>query len=109
MRLKNLALLAAVAMTGCAGPDVWDRPGTTQAEFQQDAAACRFAAAKNLQQVSNANAAPSQTYRSTSNVAVGPDPNARFGAAAGALTSNTEDYKQVLRLCMRSKGYTLRR
>ena len=112
MRLKVLVALGGVlALAGCAGgPDIWDRPHTTRAQFEQDAAGCRLSASQSSRQPTQVNtyAATTTTFKNTSTIAVGPDPNAQFGAAVRGVNANTEDYKQVLRLCMQSKGYTFR-
>jgi hypothetical protein len=111
MRLKALAMGGVLALAGCAGgPDIWDRPHTTRAQFDEDAASCRLSASESPQQRTQVNtyAAGSPTFKNTSTIAVGPDPNAQFGGAVRGVNAPTEDHKQVLRLCMQSKGYTLR-
>ncbi len=38
-RIATLAL-AGLALAACEGPDIWDKPGATQADFQRDAYEC---------------------------------------------------------------------
>ena len=41
MMRRALALLLLVApLAGCGGPDIWDKAGGTQADFQKDSYAC---------------------------------------------------------------------
>jgi hypothetical protein len=48
MRVMMIAL-AAVALTGCSSPEVWQRPGATEQEARVDMAACHYAAQRNSQ------------------------------------------------------------
>lgn len=41
--MKKLMIVVAVAVTGCA-PNVWTKPGGTQAESERDIAECRYQA-----------------------------------------------------------------
>jgi hypothetical protein len=91
MRTISIAICFLLFLTACATTQPtgqWSRPGTTQDQFDQDKAACRFA-------VQAAN--PPGTVQGVG------DP---FGNIALGLAYN-ERINQMFDDCMKSKGYKL--
>jgi hypothetical protein len=92
MRIPTItAAIACLALAGCA-PIIWDKPGITQAGFDQDNARCRL-------------------------IARGMNPGAFYaqgtpqfvaGAAAGNAVATAVNQRETYRDCMVLQGYTER-
>jgi hypothetical protein len=83
-----LVLLAAVMIAGCAAnqPMIYDKPGTTQAEFDHDQRTCKYDAMKSTQTTDT-------SYRTL------------FGQELDRAMRQ----RDLMIACMESKGYALRR
>lgn len=90
MRNGLILLAAALALGGCA-PMVFDKPGATQVDFNQDSAKCRLVAR-------GMNPGDFYAQGSASFVA-----GAALGNAIGTAANQRETYKD----CMMAAGYTL--
>src|SRR5579885_1925905 len=88
--------LAALVLCACA-PTVWDRPGTTQAEFHRDNARCRLFA-------EGAVPDPNTGTISTGNFKQDLAANAAVGVLAGMAQGIAVQHKYDL--CMQANGYT---
>lgn len=75
----NKTLLIAALLAGCGGQNVWDKPGTTQQQFQTDLANCEFEGEK---------AAATVDWRIYNTATVN---------------------NRIIESCLRSRGYELRR
>jgi hypothetical protein len=82
MPVKSFLLLAAIASLPACAPTVWDRPGTTPAEFSADVEQCQLSAVDAKQ-----------------NVATNEAADLSGGIVRNAAVSHTDDS------CMKSKGY----
>ncbi len=114
MQMKAVAAIAAlgVALSGCAHKsDIWDKPGGTASQFNQDLAGCKMYASGAPQQHTQTNVYVAQTYvhGNYARTTVGPDPYAQLGAAIGDAIANGVQHMQAVRLCMESNGYTRRK
>jgi hypothetical protein len=87
-----------VALSGCA-PTIWDRPGTTQAEFNMDNARCRLVA-------EGANPAPDTDPIYTGNFKRDLAVNAGAGLAEGLVQRLA--IRHTYDLCMEANGYVER-
>ena len=89
MRKLLITIAGLIFVTGCA-PTVWDRPGTTQAQFNQDNARCRMVAR---------DMAPGDFYAQGS-------PQFVAGAAVGNVIGTAVAQNVNYRDCMMAVGYT---
>lgn len=106
-----VSIITALVLSGCASaPDIYDRPHTTSAQFQQDFAGCKLVAMGLPQQHTQANSyvANTTTYGNTSNTTIEPNPYAQLGAAIGDAIHNHNQKIDAFRLCMQAQGYSLR-
>ncbi len=124
--MKRFLVLATLALAGCAShPDIYDKPGGTQAQFNQDSAYCKLVAMSMPQQQAaqlppnyTATTSYNGTYMGTNNfgtangmaqtnIQAQPNPGQAFANLAAAI-GNIARQRAALRYCMASKGYTLR-
>ena len=87
--------VALLGVTGCA-PPVWDRPGTTPAQFSMDAARCRLMA-------EGANPASGTDTISTGHFGRDLAANAAAGLVEGLVQGLAVDH--TVTLCMEANGY----
>lgn len=124
MKRTIAALAGTLLLAGCA-QDIWDKPGGSQAEFNQDQGGCQMFAmgvpqqrAAQLPPTYTATTNYNGTYTGTPNygtvngnayttVQAQPNPGQGF-ADLGAALGNIARQQQAMRSCMMSKGYTLR-
>jgi hypothetical protein len=100
-----------LVLGGCAtSPDIWDRPYTSQSQFNNDAAGCKLVAMTIPKQQTQVDTYRAETvsYGNRATTTVGPDPYAKLGAVIGDAITNSANAKTAVRLCMQSKGYRLR-
>jgi hypothetical protein len=118
-------LIGTIFLAGCA-QDIWDKPGGSQAEFNQDSGSCQMFAlsmpqqrAQQLPPVYQANTTYNGTYtpmgagygqvNGTANTTYQAQPNPGQGFAdLGAALGNAARQQQAMRACMTAHGYTLR-
>lgn len=104
-------LAAALFLSGC-GPDIWDKPDATQADFNQDQGACQMYA-MSMPQATSQQLPPTYTAQTTytgygAYTTVQAQPNPGQGLAdLGTALGNAARQKQAMRSCMMAKGYTL--
>ena len=133
MRLVVLGIVA-FGLSSCAShPDIYDKPGGTQAMFHRDFAGCKLYAMNIHQQHTPRQPVYGQNYTTTytgtantyaygnaattygSGVATTtaqPNPGAQFAngmSALGDAIVNAARHRQAVHLCMQAKGYTLRK
>lgn len=117
MKLHHFGLFSAFLVAGCAGPDIWDKPGGSQAQFNVDQARCAMYA-QGIPQQQAQQLPPS--YTTTTTYVGGPyggsalsttqaQPNVAQGFAnlATAL-GNAANEQAAMRNCMVANGYILR-
>ncbi len=97
MRIVKFCLASAslLALSACA-PTVWDRPGTTEAQFSMDSARCRIMA-------EGATPGVDPGTVSTGNVRRDLAANAAIGIFAGLAQAAEIQHK--FNLCMQANGY----
>jgi len=91
---KLATLAASVALLGCALP-TWTRPDTTQADFDRDAAQCKY-----------------EAVAATSGYGTGPTARSTSGAFSQGLGEGiAAGMKQgeLIRLCMMARGYRMQK
>lgn len=119
MRKGIAAALMGLLVSGCA-PDIWDRPGATQADFNVDQANCQMFA-MGMPQIQPAYVPPTYTantsYTGTysngmangmATTTVQENNSGQAMANLGAAIGNAIRTKQAMRTCMTARGYTLR-
>jgi hypothetical protein len=89
----TLAAFLTVVVAGCA-PLTWDRPGTTEAEFNRDFDQCDYEA-----RLATAGYGTSETRRGASSAA---------GQGVGDAVGQALDRHDLTRACLRARGYTAR-
>lgn len=109
-----LLVVAALALTACASrPDIYDKYGATQAQFQRDIGYCQMAG-MNAPQYHPVQLPPNYVANTTygygsSTTTIQPQENPLNGLnSLAAAIGNRNRQVAIVRYCMEAKGYTLR-
>jgi len=100
-----LALVGLSALlTGCARNIIWDKPGATQQEFNQDSYACT----QSSQQYQAPVSTPQPQGQMVGGIYVAPSWTQQLAASMGNSPGGYTTNQNLYRSCIQSKGYVPR-
>jgi hypothetical protein len=105
MSKKNILLLPLIFLFGCAQqPLIWDKPGATQQQFQQD----KFACMQGAQQYEPPVSTPQPQGQMVGGRYVAPSWTENLVAAMNNSAGGYSMNQSLFTSCMQAKGYTAR-
>lgn len=107
--MRKVVFLLIPLLGACAGPEIWDKPGGSQSEFEIDRYACDSQALAaypiNIQPQETGQQIHCNSYGYSTDCTVEPTyaPTSPFTVIANSLDRNN-----MFNSCMNARGYTLR-